>query len=142
MVCERQARESGLLKGKRWGQTLVEFALTAMVLLLIIMGIFDFGRAIYEQHTIADAAREGARYAIIATHTDAGIRQRVRDMAPGTQMTDADIQIDPVGARAGGAAVTVSISHQFDPITPLIAAFMGEDGHLILRSSSSMTVEQ
>ena len=130
-----------LVRENRRGQALVEFALTAMVLLLIIMGIFDFGRAIYERSTLADAAREGARYAVISTHTDAGIRQRVRDMAPGTQLTDADIQIDPAGSRTGGAAVTVSISHQFDPITPLIAAFMGEDGHIILQASSSMDVE-
>jgi hypothetical protein len=44
------------------GQSLVEFALVLPILILIIYGVFDLGRAFYGLVTIANASREGARY--------------------------------------------------------------------------------
>ncbi len=45
-------------------QSLVEFALVAPVLLLLLFGIIDFGRVIYTYITINQAVNEGARTAI------------------------------------------------------------------------------
>ena len=47
------------------GQELVEFALILPLLLLLFLGIIEFGRAILAYNTIANAAREGARYGIV-----------------------------------------------------------------------------
>lgn len=47
------------------GQSLVEFALVLPVLLLLILGLFDVARAVWQENTLAFAAREGSRYAII-----------------------------------------------------------------------------
>lgn len=47
------------------GQAIVEFALVAPLLLLLIMGIVEFGRAWNAHQVITDAAREGARYVVI-----------------------------------------------------------------------------
>lgn len=47
------------------GQALVEFALVLPVLLLLILGLFDVARAVWQQNTLAYAAREGTRYAIV-----------------------------------------------------------------------------
>jgi Flp pilus assembly protein TadG len=47
------------------GQGLVEFALVFPVIVLILFGVFDFGRAIYAYNTIANAARQGARVAAV-----------------------------------------------------------------------------
>jgi len=44
------------------GQSLVEFALSSVVLLLLVGGVVDIGRAIYIQGGISSAAREGARH--------------------------------------------------------------------------------
>jgi Flp pilus assembly protein TadG len=44
------------------GQSLVEFALSSVVLLLLVGGLVDIGRAIYLSETLANAAREGARH--------------------------------------------------------------------------------
>jgi Flp pilus assembly protein TadG len=44
---------------------LLEFALVAVVLLMMLFGIIDFARALYTYHFVANAAREGARYAIV-----------------------------------------------------------------------------
>ena len=46
-------------------QALVEFALILPVLLLLILGLIDIARAVEEENTLAFAAREGTRYAIV-----------------------------------------------------------------------------
>lgn len=51
--------------GRRKGQALVEFALVIPVLLLFMLAITDFARGIFIYSVISDAAREGARYAIV-----------------------------------------------------------------------------
>ena len=50
---------------KERGQGLVEFALVFPVFILLLFGILDLGRAVYAYNTIGDAAREGARVAIV-----------------------------------------------------------------------------
>jgi Flp pilus assembly protein TadG len=44
------------------GQSLVEFALSSVVLLFLVGGLVDIGRAIYVQEGLSNAAREGARH--------------------------------------------------------------------------------
>jgi len=56
-------------QGER-GQALVEFALLLPLMLLIITGLFDVARAVWQENTLAYAAREGTRYAIV--HGSAG----------------------------------------------------------------------
>ena len=47
------------------GQALVEFAISVTVFLMLLMGIFDFGRAIYMNNGLSQAAREVARTASV-----------------------------------------------------------------------------
>jgi hypothetical protein len=47
------------------GQAMVEFALVIPVFLLLLIGLFDFGRVIWVNDTLATAAREAVRYAIV-----------------------------------------------------------------------------
>ena len=47
---------------------MVEFALMAPVLFLLLFGIVDFGRALFYANEITNAAREGARVAILASN--------------------------------------------------------------------------
>ena len=53
-----------LIKSER-GQSIVEFALVLPILLILLCGIIDFGWLYYNQITLNNAAREGARYAVI-----------------------------------------------------------------------------
>lgn len=46
------------------GQSMVEFALSSVVLLLLVSGLVDIGRAIYVSEALSNAAREGARHGI------------------------------------------------------------------------------
>jgi len=47
------------------GQALVEFTLIIPIFLSLLMGIFDFGRVVWASNSLASAAREGARFAIV-----------------------------------------------------------------------------
>ena len=53
----------GLFMRQR-GQSLVEFALSSVVLLLLVGGLVDIGRAIYVSEALSNAAREGARHGV------------------------------------------------------------------------------
>ena len=69
------------------GQSLVEFALLLPLMLLIITGLFDVARAVWQENTLAYAAREGTRYAIV--HGSEGV-PRVDAATPqcGTALAD------------------------------------------------------
>jgi len=69
MVDARPAR------GRQRSQAMVEFAIVAPLLLLLLFGIVDFGRVIYIYVTLNQAVHEGARTAIrdsplLPTNTD------------------------------------------------------------------------
>ena len=51
------------------GNALVEFALTLPLLVLIVVGIFDFGFAFQQYEVVTNAAREGARMAVLPGYT-------------------------------------------------------------------------
>jgi Flp pilus assembly protein TadG len=57
MICRRVRDESG--------QGLVELALVLPVLLALVLGILEFGRAYHLKNVVTDAAREGARLAVV-----------------------------------------------------------------------------
>jgi Flp pilus assembly protein TadG len=52
------------------GQSLVEFALVLPIFLLVVTGLFDLARAVWQENTLAYASREGTRFAIV--HGSAG----------------------------------------------------------------------
>lgn len=60
----RVDRAGGGRRDKR-GQGLVEFALVFPIIVLIFFAIFDLGRGVYAYNTIANAARVGARVAVV-----------------------------------------------------------------------------
>lgn len=69
------------------GQSLVEFALLFPVLLLILLGAIDLGRAFNAYVTITNASREGARYGVTHPTDAAGITARVQAESSGVVLT-------------------------------------------------------
>jgi Flp pilus assembly protein TadG len=51
------------------GSTMLEFALTVSLFLVMLFGIVDFGRALYTYHFLSNAAREATRYAAVHGYT-------------------------------------------------------------------------
>jgi Flp pilus assembly protein TadG len=52
------------------GATMAEFAIIAVVFFMIIFGIIEFGRLFYTHNALTDAARRGARYAVLHRRID------------------------------------------------------------------------
>lgn len=77
----------------RRGQTLVEFALALPIFMLLLLGIFDLGRAVYASSTINNAAREAGRLAIV-DQTIADIQQHGAQHAASLGVQPADIVVD------------------------------------------------
>jgi Flp pilus assembly protein TadG len=131
------------------GQSLVEFALVLPILLLIFMGILDFGRAVFAYNTLSNAAREGARVAIVDQTVTGGIpagAQEAANQATGLGLDPAtDVTVaytEPAGGgcpnRQLGCVATVTAEHQFTAITPIIGNIVGP---IDLSSTTSMTIE-
>ena len=71
-------------------QALIEFALVSPVLLLLVFGVIDIGRAVFYYDTIDHAAREGARVAVRASNqlpTNADVLNTVNGQMLGTPVT-------------------------------------------------------
>src|SRR5258708_3259846 len=85
------------------GSVAVEFALLLPVLLLLIFGIIDFGRAINAQITLTQAAREGARLASLGYSTSA-VTTRAQSAATGLSPVTVTVTSScPAGAGAAAA---------------------------------------
>ena len=61
------------------GAELIEFALVLPLLLLIVLGIVDFGFLFQRCEVVTNAAREGARMAVLPGYATADVQARVRD---------------------------------------------------------------
>jgi Flp pilus assembly protein TadG len=61
-----------------YGQALLEFALIATLMITLLLGIFDFGRAYYTQVQIKNAIADAGYYSIQNPGDDAGIRTAIK----------------------------------------------------------------
>jgi Flp pilus assembly protein TadG len=116
------------------GQTLVEFSLVLTLLLMVLFGIIEFGRALYAYNALANAAREGARYGIIHPTDQSGIDAKARNAAVGLSLASVNVSF-PDGQSTSGNRIRVNISHNFQADTPLFSP------NFTLTSASTMTIQ-
>ena len=69
------------------GQSLVEFAMVLPIIVLLIAGFIEIGRAVFAYNGLTNAAREGARLAAVNQDVNL-IKQRVQTMTFGTSITN------------------------------------------------------
>lgn len=117
------------------GHSLVEFAVTLLILTIIFMGVFDLGRAVYIYSVISASAQEGARYGIVQPSDTAGIENAVRSRAVGLDPSLMNIVI----SHPDSSTVEVSVSYDFSAITPLTSSLLG-GGQLTLTSTARMGI--
>jgi hypothetical protein len=114
---------------KQAGAAIVEFAVSAVVFLSLLLGIMDFGRMLFTWNAAAEATRRGARIAAVCDQlTPDQVRDRMRRIVP--QLQNANIVINyynPPGTisttcdKSNCKAVEVSLSgFTFDPISPFL----------------------
>lgn len=133
------------MKGKKklrseTGAVAVEFALVLPILLMLVLGIFEFGRAFNMQVSLSEAAREAARYAAIhqsdtgynnSAAQDAGVAA-----APTVGLSRGNVAIAFTGSAPCTVNVTVSYSTPW--MTGLPALVPGMPGDLSISGKSVM----
>lgn len=136
------------VRGRRSGQALVEFALVVPIFLLILFGLLDVGRAIFAYNSITNAAREGARLAIV-NQDSASIEARAADQAPAQDITstvrfsqpapNADAASNPPCEPIGiGCVAVVRVTTPWQALTPIVGALLGP---ITLRAETQQPVE-
>ena len=93
------------------GAQLVEMALVLFLLLMLLGGVVDVGRAFNKYIIITNAAREGARYGSHFPADDVGIRKAARDEAAqaGVDLADSNVIISRLGGIASGQPIKVRV---------------------------------
>jgi Flp pilus assembly protein TadG len=107
------------------GATVVEFALLLPLLLLILLGIIDFGRMLNAQETLTQAAREGARVVALGQPDPAG---RTQAAATGLSPVSVSIQSCIGAGTDSNGVVQASYSFQFTPGLGYLVGLFGGSG--------------
>ena len=108
------------------GAALLETAVTLPLILFISVGIFEFGRAYQTWQVLTNAAREGARLAVINGSTDVDVTTRVRNYMTAGQLSNAataTVTINRAIALSGvdtASQITISYPFQFMVLNPVI----------------------
>ncbi len=113
------------MRRKEKGQSIVELALLLPVLILMLLGLVDFGRVYYVMVSLNDAAQEGAAYAAARPNDFAGISQRAASASTGLitiRAEDVMISMDSPNPQPGDA-ITVSVYYEFTFYTPVARSF-------------------
>ena len=119
------------------GATVVEFALIVPLLLVLVLGIAEFGRAFQVSGTLSSAAREGVR--VMALQNDpAAARAAVRNAAPALDpaLTNAQITITPASCPVTGTGTTtvrVTVTYPLPFITGFFGSGMDLTGTGVMR---------
>jgi Flp pilus assembly protein TadG len=98
------------------GQTAVEFALVAPLLVVLLLAIIQVGLAFNSHVTVTDAARAGARRAVVARFSGASvadIEQAVRDAAGNLDQSKLKVLVDDPTWNVAGSDVTVTVTYPY-----------------------------
>ena len=105
------------------GQSLLEFGIVGTLFMLLTLGIVEMGRAVWTYNSLAHAAREGTRWAIVrgaesgrtvvAADVQTYVETRIADFSPLVVTTTWNPNKNP------GSVVQVQVQHTFEPVVPL-----------------------
>lgn len=134
------------------GQSLVEFAISLVIILFLLAGAVEFGIALFQYIQLRDAAQEGALYGSICPRDAAKIEQRVRNASDTpldlTDTTAVNVDVDGrVGTTetskdllfvTSSDGVYVEVSYDHVVFMPFASLFM--DSPLTIRASVTDTI--
>ncbi len=124
------------------GQSLAEFALLLPLLLTILFGTIDLGRAFYTYVSLTNAAREAARYAAVNGTAASSSEVQGEFTSGGADISGCAAGSLTFSGSGGGRGnpYTVEVSCQFTLVTPFIAAAVGALGNQMTISSTATFV--
>ena len=129
------------------GQGLVEFALVFPILMVLLIAVFDVGRLVFAYNDITNAARAGARVAIV--DQTAGVAQTATiNQATSLGLKPADVTIDYQTSdlsaacpspKQMGCVAPVKGKFAWQAITPIIGSIVGP---ITVNAESRMPIER
>jgi Flp pilus assembly protein TadG len=124
------------------GQSLIEMALAMTVMLVLLGGIVDLGRAFFTFMALRDAVQEGAMYGSLHPTSTAAIKTQVIDSSSmiSDMISADDITVELLGAACTGNGMRVTAIYPDFPLTmPFMGAILGSQT-LTLRASVTATI--
>ncbi len=128
------------------GQSLMELGIMGTVILVLLAGVVDLGRMMYEYLTMRDAVQEGAGYGTIYPGYCNEIAARVMDNLPDNHYTVA-VTVDGMSCAAAysadaaaalsyhlpshacsGKVLTITLDHSFAVTMPMLGTFVDPEG--------------
>jgi Flp pilus assembly protein TadG len=98
------------------GQAAVEFALVVPIIIVLLLGIIQVGIAFHDYITLTDAARAGARKAVVDRFSDesvAQLQQHVRDAAGDLKQSNLQVTVNLPAPLNSGSALTVTAQYPY-----------------------------
>lgn len=119
---------------KEEGQSLIELALSLVVLLILLAGVVDFGRIAFYYIAMRDSAQEGASYGSIFPNDCEEIINRVEAGVVDTNRINVTLNIDGDECKvcdhkySPGEIIEIKVSDPNFPLTmPFIGIFIGKN---------------
>lgn len=148
------------LNKKEKGQSLVELAISLPAILILLIGTFDFGMALFAYSIIRDAAQEGALYASFDPENRAEIESRARSILAREEDTSVfsspvdlrdkskvQVQITVHGAECQGQTrgvanyIKVQVVYQYPILMPFIGEIIGSNTIKLTGSASNVILQ-
>ena len=128
------------------GQSLVEMAISFVVILVLLVGTVEFGMAFFQYIQLRDAAQEGALYGSVYPADPSGIETRTRgasgtpiDLTVSSGANAVTVSVEYIGGlmcEGNGNAVKVTVKYNHTIFMPFIGRIIGKT---ILPLSASVT---
>jgi len=136
------------------GAQLVEFALVLPLLLLVVLGIAEFGFMFQRYEVVTNAAREGARMAVLPGYVTADVQARVNTylssgrvpvtttpVNPSVDVVTVSIPVSGGRPPISAKRVTVTYTYRYQFLNALAAFFGSRGAGLPLVAISEMRIE-
>jgi hypothetical protein len=125
---QKQGKPAKPRRGER-GQSLVEVAISLLVIMLLLSGAVDFSIAYFSFTAMQDAAQEGALYGSVNPGDEAGIISRVRSASTNPVDLSDESKVDVVvtlpGDACEGNEIKINVIYDYPISMPFIGAIIG-----------------
>ena len=133
------------------GQALVEFAVVVPLLMLLILGLFEFGRIYNAKLVVTQAVREGARRAVVMTGTTQAAKETAAKAQAVTSTQDyannvgiaITVNTPTLVTVSGDAnkAIVVSAYYDVPLVIPTLGTILGTGANVRVTSTAEMRME-
>lgn len=119
---------------------MVEFAIVALLLFLLVFGTIDWGRYLFQRTIMVNAVREGARYGAVATaENEADVQTFTRTRLVGLE-NQAGVTVTPTYCTESSVRfINVNATYTYTPVFPLV---MGRQNSKSISVRARFRVEQ